>query len=568
MLLELSIRNFAIIEDLSIQFQSGLTILSGETGAGKSIIINAVNLLLGSRVSAGLIRTGADSAELEALFDIVPGSPLSRLMEDNAFDPGEGLMVRRIISRTDRHRIYINGRLSTMQVLAGLTAPLASISGQHAHQGLLKEETHLDILDRLGDLVSLRDDYTRAFRQMHPLLNREKELLQRQSRQAEEMELLQFQRQEIESAQLTPGEDEALERERGRLKNGATLYQQVQFCVDGLYSGDGAAFEHLGQMAKTLEKAARIDEALTSDLSELNELVYQVEAVALNLRDYLKRIDLDPRRLEAVEARLDQLIKLKRKYGGTLEDILQLAQQIEHQLRETENVDEALRQVREELQTQHEALSALATRLTKGRRRAADVLARRVEAELASLKMDATRFQVELSFQAPAPDTCLHLIDGDHVLGDTGSDRAVFMLAPNVGEAIKPLAAIASGGELSRVVLALKAISAQTDAVETVVFDEVDAGIGGGVAEVVGRKLATLATHHQVLCITHLPQIAKYGQHHFRISKRVSRGRTHTTIVPLDPAARIEEIARMLGGENITETTRDHAREMLSSSTG
>lgn len=566
MLVQLSIRNFAIIEDLTIQFNSGLTILSGETGAGKSIIINAVNLLLGSRASAGLIRTGADSAELEALFHVPPDSPLSQMMKDSGFEPDEGLIVRRIISNTDRHRIYINGRLSTMQVLAGLTAHLASISGQHAHQGLLREEHHLDILDQFGDLMPLRTQYTKAYRSIQPLLARERELLHRQANQADQIELLRFQRQEIEAAAIVPGEDETLEQERRRLKNGEMLFQQVRQCVEGLYSGDGAVVENVGQMAKALEKAAGIDAALSQSASDLTGLVYQAEAVALNLRDYLNRIDLDPQRLEDVDARLDQLNKLKRKYGGSLEGIFRHQEKIDLQLQETENIEDAIEQVRAELRARYEQLAQLSSALSKGRRQAADRLSRLVETELASLKMADTRFQVDVQYLPVNPEAGPFLCFQDRGLGESGSDRAAFMLAPNVGEKIKPLAAIASGGELSRVVLALKAILARTDSVETVVFDEVDAGIGGGVAEMVGKKLNALARHHQILCITHLPQIAKYGQYHFRIRKLVSKGRTHTSIISLDPEARIEEIARMLGGEKITATTREHAREMVEDS--
>jgi DNA repair protein RecN (Recombination protein N) len=564
MLSELTIRNFAIIEDLTIQFDPGLTILSGETGAGKSIIINAVNLLLGSRASANLIRTGADSAELEALFVVPRDGLLVDIMKEGGLDPEDGLMVRRIISKTDRHRIYINGRLSTMQFLSSLTAHLASISGQHAHQGLLKEETHLDVLDQFGELMPLRGEYIAAFRKMQSLLDREKALLHQQAHQAEQIELLRFQRQEIEAAALVEGEDRSLEKEKAKLKNGELLYQNVQECVEGLYSKDGAVVEHLGQMAKMLDKTAQIDGTLSASASDLTELVYQAEALAMNLRDYLTHIDLDPRRLEAVDDRLDQLNRLKRKYGGSVRDVIDYHHKIDGQLRQTEDLDDVLDRVREELRECHTLIIQLAKQLTQGRLRAAKTLSRLVEAELASLKMSDSRFDVQLQTLPAGPDHSPFLSYNGNVLGETGLERAAFMLAPNVGEAIKPLAAIASGGELSRVVLALKAILAQTDAVETVVFDEVDAGIGGGIAEVVGKKLELLAHRHQILCITHLPQIAKYGEHHFFIRKKVVGGRTHTTILPLDSKARIEEIARMLGGEEITATTRKHARELLS----
>lgn len=565
MLQELTIRNFAIIEDLIIHFEGGLTVLSGETGAGKSIIVNAVNLLLGSRASAALIRTGAESAELEALFDIPPESPAARIMAEQDYDASEGLMIRRIISRNERHRIYINGRLATMQALGAITAHLASISGQHAHQGLLREDVHLEILDQYGDLWKLRQDYTEGFGHLQPLLRRERDLLRRQAQQGQLIDLLRFQLEEITAAAVAVGEDETLEQERRRLKNGEFLYQTVQQCVDVLYSGDGAVVEQLGGLGKSLEQAAAIDAGLATSAAALNDLAYGVEDLAAQLRDYLKRIDLDPRNLENVEARLDQLTKLKRKYGGSLESVLAHRDDVARQLEATENIDAAIAQVGAQLKQRHRQLTELAEALSAGRRQAGQRLSRLVEAELASLKMADTRFAVELQPIPASRESSPYLSHDGRALTESGMDRAAFMIAPNVGEAIKPLANIASGGELSRVVLALKAILAQRDSVETVIFDEVDAGIGGGVAERVGKKLAALAQHHQILCITHLPQIAKYGRHHFRIVKKVVKGRTLTTIAPLGPEARIEEIARMLGGETITPATLNHAREMLAS---
>lgn len=567
MLEELSIRNFAIIEDLTIRFDDGLTILSGETGAGKSIIINAVNLLLGSRASTTLIRTGADSAELEALFKIPDGSRMAEAMAESGYDFSEGLMVRRIISRRNRHRIYINNRLATMQALIAITTHLASISGQHAHQGLLKEDEHLLILDQFGALLSLRDQYSACFREMIPLIAKEKELLRKQARQGEELELLRFQREEIETAQLLPGEDRSLEQDRLRLKNAEFLMQTVQQCIDVLYSNQGAVVEQLGGLAQSLAKAGKIDSHLTSFGGELETLVYNAEDLVEQLRTYLGRIDSDPGQIEAIEERLDTITKLKRKYGGSVEAALDHAEQAGRQLSQIENIDVELEAVRTALAAQHDTLCRLALDLSRKREEAANGLAVQVERELTSLKMSGTRFAVQLE-QIPAEkEAHPHMICRGKQMTESGLDHAVFMIAPNVGEAMKPLAAIASGGELSRVVLAVKAILAQSDSVETVVFDEVDAGIGGNVAEMVGRKLAALAQHHQILCITHLPQIAKFGDQHFRIAKTVANGRTSTTINHLSDDQRVEEIARMLGGEQITDTTVAHARELLNDAT-
>ncbi|MGD9364285.1 MAG: DNA repair protein RecN [Desulfobacteraceae bacterium] len=563
MLQELTIRNFAIIEDLTIGFESGLTILSGETGAGKSIIINAVNLLLGSRVSATLIRTGADHAELEAFFSILPESGVAKVMTEHGYDPQEGLMVRRIISRKDRHRIYINGRMATMQILTAITANLASISGQHAHQGLLKEEEHLLILDQYGGLMDLREKYHESYRQVLPLIAKEQQLIRRQADQSEQMELLQFQVQEIEAANVQANEDKDLEAERLRLKNGQMLFETVQQCVDGLYRIDGAVFERLGHMSKALAKCEALDPELREPAGEMESLAYGAEDLAANLRDYLARIDLDPLQLERVEERLDILNRLKRKYGGSIEAVLEFAADANRQLDEIGNVEGALVELRDQLHAAHSRLCTIAQTLSKKREQAAQSLAKAVEAELTSLRMANTRFSAAIEPLKTSSETSSYLQNRDCLLAESGMDRAAFMIAPNVGEDIKPLTAIASGGELSRIVLALKAILAHNDSLETVVFDEVDAGIGGGVAEMVGKKLAALARYHQILCITHLPQIAKYGRHHFRIEKRVSKGRTHTTIARLSAEARVEEVARMLGGERITPATMDHAKEML-----
>ncbi len=568
MLEELSIRNFAIIEDLTIRFESGLTILSGETGAGKSILINAVNLLLGGRVSAGLIRTGEDQAELEAVFEITPESQVARVMAEQGYDAREGLLVRRVISRNDRHRIYINGRAATMHLLATITANLASISGQHAHQGLLKEEEHLLILDQYGGLLDLRLQYMETYQRLIPLVDRESELRRRQSRQSEQMALLQFQRDEIAAADIQPDEDLTLEEERLRLKNGQLIHDTLRQCVDELYGIDGAIFERLGQMGKELARCAAIDAHLKEGADAMEQLAYGAEDLAANLRDYLSHLDLDPRRLDAVEERLDLLNRLKRKYGGAINAVLAYAEDACRQLEEMENIDNAIAEAEKACAAAHEDLCRLAKTLSGRRKAAAGKLAAAVEAELDSLRMAGTRFAVELTFAAPSKDLSPYLRCNDAGLSEYGLDRAAFLIAPNVGEAIKPLAAIASGGELSRVVLALKAILAQNDSLETVVFDEVDAGIGGGAAELVGKKLADLSRYHQILCITHLPQIAKYGRHHFRIEKGVDRGRTRTTIARLSPDDRIEEVARMLGGEAITGTTLEHAREMLADAAG
>ena len=484
-------------------------------------------------------------------------------MEAKGYTSHEGLLIRRIVSRADSNRIYINGRLATMQLLCAITENLASISGQHVHQNLLKEEHHLLILDQFGGLLSQRQAVFDAYHIMLPLMDKLERLRTLKDRQAQQVELLQYQRGEIESAALTEGEDAGLEQERNRLKNSELLFQTVYQAVEEIYSGQGSVAEKLTAVRKNLEKAGRVDSALSPGVDHLIQINFLLEELVDNLRNYLKTVETNESRLEAVEERLDLINKLKRKYGGSLEAILAYREAISLELAEIENVDEQITVTEKRLAGCHSRLAESALNLSQQRRKTAKALAHAVEAELKNLKMGQTRFEVALHHVPTGNRTSTFLqVNGMQVF-ESGLDRAVFRIAPNVGEELKPLTAIASGGELSRIVLALKSILATTDAVETVVFDEVDAGIGGGTAEVVGHKLLELSAHHQVICITHLPQIAKFGSHHFSISKRVVKGRTLTAITVLDEKSRVEELARMLGGVDITPTTLNHARELL-----
>jgi DNA repair protein RecN (Recombination protein N) len=563
MLKELSIRNFAIIDDLRIRFSGGLTIMSGETGAGKSIILNAVNLLLGSRASVELVRSGEETAELEALFEISPDSRTAHAMRESGLEVKDGLLIRRRISVKDGNRVYINNRLSTNQALIAITDNLASISGQHAHQGLLKPEQHLNILDQYAGLAQKRNRVSQLFRQLMASIKTHDRLLRTRQRQTERIELLRFQQNEIKSAALAPGEDEQLEAERRRLKYAEQLYAAAYEAIERLHGEDRAVTAQLAEIHHRLQKSAEIDPALQTPVTQLADISYGLEDLVGDLQNYLKTIHIDPGRLEGVEERLDTLVKLKRKYGGTLETVLGTLARIEADLVDVENIGDRIAETESALSATKEQLVEKATALSAERLEAAEKLSRQVEKELATLKMTETAFEAELATIAADSKSDARQVDSGRLITETGWDRTEFMIAPNVGERLKPLAAIASGGELSRVVLALKCILAASDAVETLVFDEVDAGIGGGTAEVVGRKLTELARYHQVICITHLPQIAKFAKQHLKITKTVSGGRTRTEIQALEKDDRQKEIARMLGGEKITAATLAHARELL-----
>ena len=566
MLCELLIKNFAIIDDLNIRFSDGLTILTGETGAGKSIIINAVSLLLGGRATPKMIRTGADTAELEALFQVAAKSLLAQTIADLGYDISDGLLVKRVVSRNERHRIYVNGHIATTQALSAITGHLASISGQFAHQGILKEDQQLLTLDQFGGLLPLREQIFADYHRIIPLIEELRNLESKKLRQSEHIDLLQYQKKEIAEAALFPGEDNTLEMERNRLKNAESLYEKIYSGIESLYGGKGAVVERLVEIKKSMDSASRIDPSLTAKIEGITEATFRIEEVVEHLRNYLNQISVDENRLEAIEARLDLIQKLKRKYGGSIESVLNRLRSIEKELSGIEDLPIEIEKIKRELSIRHASILKAATDISQKRGETAGILSEKVEKELESLKMEKTRFSVLLKKVQAGRDTDPHLAAGVDLIHENGIDRASFMIAPNVGEALKPLAEIASGGELSRVILALKAILAGTESVETIIFDEVDAGIGGGAAEVVGKKLSALARYHQIICITHLPQIAAFGDHHFKISKQIREGRTRTTISAISEKERVQEIARMLGGTEITQTTLKHATEMLNRS--
>ena len=562
MLEELFIRNFAIIDDLRIRFSDGLTILSGETGAGKSIIIQAVNLLLGARASSKMIRSGADCAEVEALFRIHPESGLARRLREDGREITDSLIIRRIISESDRHRIYLNDRPATIQTLCDVAENLASISGQHAHQKLLKEENQLKILDEFAGLTDLRSQAARYYHQLVPLLENLRKLCVRQAGQEKELELLEFQRNEIQQAGILPREDQDLEQERVLLKHAERIYETAHQSVETLYSGQGAIAENLTVIQKNLDRIRSLDPELESMARAISDVSFQIEDISQRFGTYLHRISIDPARIESIEARLDLLNKLKRKYGGTLEAVAEKLQTIDREIVLVSDLSDQIRNMETQIDDLKRKLIQTAETLSEKRKAAAEELSQKIEFELAGLKMQDSRFKINLEPIPAETGAAWPAADGKRII-ETGMDRASFLISPNLGEALKPLAQIASGGELSRVVLALKAITAQRSSLETVVFDEVDAGIGGSAAEMVGNKLRLLSGYHQIICITHLAQIARFGRNHFRISKNVVNRRTVTAIEPLNEAERVEELARMLAGATITPATLAHAREML-----
>lgn len=561
MLEQLIIRNVAIIGELETRLRPGFNVLSGETGAGKSIIVNAVNLILGGRAFADLIRTGTNEARVEALFRFPPDSALGGVMADLDIPFDGEILITRTISREGRNTVRINGALATVQMLSRLSPFLISISGQHEHQRLLRPENHLMMLDAFGGLDPDRMDLAGRYAGYVSLRSR-RDALEREIRDMEEKrELARFQQEEIQAAAVEPGEDDRLDEERTRLRHAEELRAAVGDAYQAVYERDASILSEIARCERRLERAAQLDRRIEPAVSALSSARTEIEEAALCLRDVHHSLPMDPKRLDEVEERIQLLKRLKRKYGPTLDDVLARAERLGRQMDDLEELRLRRDAAQKELGAAEEDLLARAEGLSRRRRQAANDLADAAEQELSRLSMKGTRFRVrfEGDSEDPAPDRTGTL----ERLGPDGIDRVEFMLAPNVGEEIRPLARIASGGELSRIMLALKTLLASNASVETVVFDEVDAGIGGEAAETVGEKLRHLARYHQVLCITHLPQIACRGEAHFRVAKMVRGQRTEASITELDPDERVKEIARLLGGKGLTPKAMDHAREML-----
>ena len=561
MLVQLNISNFAIISHLEITFKPGLNILSGETGAGKSIIINAVNLILGGRASADLIRSGSNEARVEALFSLPKHPFLSKLLSDLGLPFQGELLIRRTLSREGRNKIRINDSMVTLQALSKIGATLISISGQHEHQLLLRPDNHLYLLDDFGGLTPERLELNESFRQ-YQSLKEELRRLEKGIREDEErQELTRFQMKEIETARIKEGEDALLEEERKRLRYAEELMESVAESYQLLYEKGDSVLSDISHCIKRMEKGAEVDRRLIGIKDALEKAKVELEETALELRDLQKTITADPSRLEEVEERLQLLNRLKRKYGPSLEDVQRFRDKVSLMVDNLDQKKAVLGRTLGTLKDKEEDIVERATLLSKKRKRVAEALEKSVKSELGLLDMGGTRFEVRFYTQGSVGEE-----DQERAMAEIsadGHDRAEFMLSPNVGEELRPLSRIASGGELSRIMLAMKTILARTASVETLVFDEVDSGIGGATAEVVGEKLQSLAAYHQILCITHLPQIASKGRTHFLVEKRVKDKRTQTIISELDAGARVKEIARLLGGKVVSPEALAHAKEIM-----
>jgi DNA repair protein RecN (Recombination protein N) len=561
MLRELRIKNFAVIDEVALELGAGLNVLTGETGAGKSIILNALGLLSGNRVSADVIRHQQDEASVEALFDDVPPSVRERVQEAG-FSFDDELIVKRIISRSGKNRIYLCGSLCQLSLLSEVGGSLVHVYGQHEHHTLLEPESHIELLDGFAGLreraSGMRDRF-RALAASWESLQRSRDLTEKRKR---EKGLLKAQTEEIANARLRAEEEEELLAKKNILAHAEKLYQA---CLEGeelLYEGESALIGRLGRYVNKLREMAHIDAGLKAAVDLVTAALANLEEANNELRRYGERVHFEPGALEQLEDRLAEIYRLKRKYNGTIAEILDVQASMEAELQALDRSEEEIPALERAFETARQLAWETAGSLSQERRVAAKRLKKEMERELRTLGMPDTTFEVRFLEPTEREDAPPFLVGGKR-MSEWGIDDVEFHFSPNPGEPPKPLAKVASGGELSRLMLAIKALVLTPGDIPTLLFDEVDAGIGGGVAEIVGKKLKQVASAHQVVCVTHLPQIAALADSHHAVRKEISKGRTSTQVMRLSARERIDEIARMLGGLKITDKTRRHAEEMV-----
>jgi DNA repair protein RecN (Recombination protein N) len=559
MLRTLHIKNFSIIDEVTVEFGEGFNVLTGETGAGKSIVIDALCLALGERAAAELVRSGEKEAVVAAFFDISPellNPDSTQFLKDFGINVSDGLILKRIVSAQGKSRAFVNGSMVNVQTLSDISRNIIDVHGQYEHQSLLSAENQLDLLDAYGGLLYERQEVKNVYDSSSDLKHQIAELVQKEKERAQRLDLLKYQISEIESANLNPGEEEELTDEIKFLGSAGRLAEVANEAYDSLYASDSACITGLSRILTSLREIAGIDARARDALKSVEDALPLLEEAGYFLRDYKDKLDNNPQQLEHAQERLELIKGLKRKYGDSIREILAYRDTADGELQELQNSEERIEGLKKELEILKNTLTEKGRKLSEKRKASAKKIEIEVVSQLSELSMPDSKFSISLT-QEKGDDTA----DGFRAT-PKGIDNVEFLISPNVGEDLKPLSRVASGGELSRIMLALKSIMAKGDNIPVLVFDEIDAGIGGRTAETVGQKLKNLSSRHQIICITHLPQIASHADRHLRIEKRVKKERTIVEINAVEKDERTAEVARMLGGE-VSEASLKHAKEML-----
>jgi len=564
MLTLLKISNIALIDELTVEFDQGLNLLTGETGSGKSIIVDALGVLIGARFTADLLKTGSERGSIEGLFSVSANVDFEKLLADAGieFDAQDGaeLIIRRELAANGRNKIFINHQLATQSLLRELRPFLVDIHGQGDQQTLFDTATHIQLLDTYADVAALKREVLVGFKRWASLRQEIDDSRKEEAERFQMIDTLRFQIDELERAQLAIGEDEQLEEEKRRLNNVEKLTTLGSESFNLIYDDSDSAITRIRQTARRIDELSNYESSFREYVDGIETARALLEELAFSLRDFTEKLEFSPARLEKIENRLAELSRLKRKYGGSVETALEHLARSQDRLHQIERSDEREEELKRELATARAAYLERAQKLHRQRVRSAKNFERAVENDLAGVAMERTIFQIKISLPEAAE---LESDEAGESFAANGIDRVEFYFSANVGEEIRPLAKVASGGEASRLMLVLKTVAGATEFPRTIVFDEIDSGIGGRVSEAVGLKLKKLANSNQVFCVTHQPQIARLADAHLLVRKEVVAGRAQISVDRLDRPGRIEEIARMLTGAEITETARRHAREML-----
>ena len=564
MLCRLLVVNYALIDRVEIEFGPGLNVITGETGAGKSILVGALGLVLGMRASPEVVRTREKRCLVEAIIRLHPEHGCLARLDAMGIDADGGeLIVRREVAANGRSRSFINGLAVPLRSLLDLAGTLVDLHGQHDHQSLLYTERHIDFLDGFAGLGDLRASVGAAHGCLSDLLERRKNEEAEAQRSRDRRELLEFQVEEIAAADPEPDEDERLLQEQSLLTHAERLIETAMRLEALLYQGDDAIVDRLGAAEQLLKDAVRMDASLGVQADELTAQRYAIEETARFFADYARGVEHNPERLAEVARRLDLLARLKEKFGGSLQAVLEYRENAEEELARSERLDRSLSSIEGDIDAARDRIADLCARLSDARAAAARDLSRKTTEALGDLGIPRAEFHVRLT-REESPEGWVNLDGRRYRAGPTGIDRVEFHVTTNPGEALRPLVKVASGGEVSRIMLALKSVLSQSDPVQSLIFDEIDIGISGRIAEVVGRKLKGLSRARQTICITHLPQIARMADTHLAVHKGESNGRTVTRVIRLGEEDRARELAKLLGGEKISAVTMEHARELLS----
>ncbi len=556
MLTHLHIKDLAVVSSVELELNAGMTTLTGETGAGKSILIDALGLGLGNRADNGMIRTGSDRAEITVVFDTASNPVVQRWLQEHALDVGSECILRRVLIRDGRSRAFINGAPSPLQLLQSLGELLVEIHGQHAHQSLLKRSCQRTLLDAYAGHQALIEQTQKQFQEWRRCQETLEQLQSASEDRTAQLELLHYQVNELETLQLSRGELSEIDSEHRRLSHIGKLQETVALALNRLYDSDGSVQEAVAHLSRELEALLPLDSQLTSSQELLASALIQIEEATTELRHYSDTLELDPAHLEQLEKRLEEIHDLARKYRVPPAELPEKLASLKAELNSLEQTAIHLTRLEGQLATLRSGYLETAKRLSGSRHKAAKKLAKSITERLRSLNMPQSIFRVVIE---PLPE---------ERASRNGLDQIEFLISTNPGQTPQPLSRVASGGELSRISLAIQVATLQCGQIPTLIFDEVDSGIGGSTAEIVGKLLRQLGERRQVLCVTHLPQVAAQGHHHLQISKQSRAKSTHTTVQTLQKESRVQEIARMLGGMEITEQTLAHAQEMLSRAAG